>query len=87
MVSLWPTGSSPAFSTCSSASVFFSGFFPFPFCTLFPNLVVCIVGFFYSSWLVGMKTTTKVNENHQFCYFFAQIFVALRFLENDERAP
>ena len=43
--------------------------------------------FFYSSWLVGMKTTTKVNENHQFCYFFAQIFVALRFLENDERAP
>ena len=65
----------------------FFGLFPFPFCTLFPNLVVCIVGFFYSSWLVGMKTTTKVNENHQFCYFFAQIFVALRFLENDERAP
>ena len=66
---------------------FFRAFFLFLSVLCFLIWLFVSSDFFYSSWLVGMKTTTKVNENHQFCYFFAQIFVALRFLENDERAP
>lgn len=80
MVSVRPTGSSPALK--NERIDCFSCFF---FCALLleillPNLVVCMEAFFLFIPMVLYKSATKVNEKAQRFYFFAYFFVALRLL-------